>query len=297
MNWDDVRLFLALARSGSARAAADALAVSHTTVARRIEQLESTLQVRLFDRDVRGFRLTEAGEAMLGSATRAEDALMAAQRQLQGRDTQLTGEIRLTCSDVIVDHLLMPGLADFSRQYPEIDLTVMLSNDLFDLARREADVAIRVLRVDSMPPEDLIGRKVLTLRSSYYAAPSYLAKHDPTHSASGARWIGWSDRERNPDWVRRSPFPDLPAFGCFNDPKLQAQAALHGMGLAVLPCFIGDDVAGLQRVGDTEPYDSFDLWVLSHPDLRDTARLRVFRRYCAELLEAQRGRLTGTLPA
>ena len=108
MNWDDVRLFLALARNGSARAAAADLGLSHTTIARRAEQLEGDLGTRLFDRDVSGYRLTGAGEAMMASAIRAEDALLTAERQLQGRDAQLSGDIRVTTSDVIGSYLLMP---------------------------------------------------------------------------------------------------------------------------------------------------------------------------------------------
>lgn len=293
MNWDDVRLFLTLARAGSARAAAEALELSHTTVTRRIEQLEADLQTLLFDRDVRGFRLTDTGEDMMSSAVRAEEALLGAQRKLQGRDTRLSGEIRLTSSGALVSHLIMPGLVEFARQYPEIDLNVMLSDDLFDLSRREADVAVRALRAGSKPPVDLIGRKVLTLRSCYYAADDYLAAHDPWAKISTARWIGWGDRGRFPDWVKASPFPQLPAHGALNDSIMQAEAAARGMGLTVLPCFIGDRFQGLRRIPGCAPYENYDLWILSHPDLRDTARLRVFRQYCADLLEHNRALLTG----
>ena len=297
MNWDDIRLFLALARHGSARAAGEILGVSHTTVARRAEQLESDLGTRLFDRDVRGYRLTGAGETLLGQAERAEEALITAQRQLQGRDTQLSGEIRLTAPDIIATHLIMKDLVTFTRQYPDIDLQVLMSYDVFDLTRREADVAIRVIGEGRLPPEDLVGRKLVTIASGYYASLKYLEKHDPKKKDSGARWIGWGEEERYPDWVKQSPFPDIPARGKLNNAALQAEAAKQGMGLATLPCFVGDCTEGLCRIPNTEPYDNYDVWLLTHPDLRDAARLRSFRKFMVEVFEKKQALLSGKKPA
>lgn len=296
VNWDDVRIFLALAEHGSARGAAEALGVSHTTVARRAEQLESDLGARLFDRDVRGYRLTGAGETMLISAQRAEDAVLTAERQLQGRDTQLSGRVRLTAPDVIVTHLIMEDLVKFTEQYSEIDLQLLTSYDIFDLARREADVAIRIIGEGRQPPEDLVGRRLVTVASCYYASPDYLEKHDPTEKDSGTRWIGWDDEERFPDWVKASPFPNFPVYGKINNAALQAEAAKQGMGLATLPCFLGDTTDGLGRIPGTEPYENYDIWLLSHPDLRDAARLRTFRQFIVEVFETKRPLLTGKLP-
>jgi DNA-binding transcriptional LysR family regulator len=293
MNWDDTRLFLALARSGSARATATEQGVSHSTVTRRVDHLESALGVRLFDRDVRGYRLTGAGEVMMKSAVRAEDALLTAERQLQGRDAQLTGEIRLTTSNIIATHLIMDDLVEFTRQYPDIDLNVLISYDLFNLSRREADVAIRILRLGSSPPEDLVGRRLVTIKNCYYASEAYLAENDPRSVNSTARWIGWDDSERFPAWVKASPFPNLPVYGRLNDVMLQAEAARCGMGLTVLPCFFGDSVEGLRRIPNCEPYLSFDLWMLSHPDLRDAARMRTFRAFAAEVIDRKKSLLEG----
>ncbi len=295
MNWDDTRLFLALARSGSARATATEQGVSHSTVTRRVDHLESALGVRLFDRDVRGYRLTGAGEVMMKSAVRAEDALLTAERQLQGRDAQLTGEIRLTTSNIIATHLIMDDLVEFTRQYPDIDLNVLISYDLFNLSRREADVAIRILRLGSSPPEDLVGRHLVTIKNCHYASEAYLAENDPRSVNSTARWIGWDDSERFPAWVKASPFPNLPVYGRLNDVMLQAEAARCGMGLTVLPCFFGDSVEGLRRIPNCEPYLSYDLWMLTHPDLRDAARMRTFRAFAAEAIDRKKTLLAGEL--
>lgn len=295
MNWDDTRLFLALARSGSARATAAEQGVSHSTVTRRVEQLESDLGVRLFDRDVRGYRLTGAGELMMTSAVRAEDALLTAERQLQGRDSQLTGEIRFTTTNIVALNLIMNDLVEFTGLYPDIDLNVLISYDSLNLSRREADVALRIMPLGSSPPEDLVGRKLVTIKNCYYASDAYLAENDPARANSTARWIGWDDFERFPAWVKASPFPNLPVYGKMNDVMLQAEAARCGLGLTVLPCFFGDQVAGLRRIPNCESYLSYDLWMLTHPDLRDAARMRTFRAFIAEAIASKKPRLLGEL--
>ncbi len=296
MNWDDIRLFLALARHGSARKAAETLGISHTTISRRAEQLEADLGTRLFDRDVNGYRLTGEGEAMLASATKAEDALLTAERQLQGRDADLSGEVRLTTSDIIAMFLMMEDIKDFSEKYPRIDLNVLISYDVFDLGRREADIAIRFIGAGRMPPEDLVGRKLVSASSCFYASKEYLLSHDISDSACGARWIGWNDESRFPDWVKNSPYPNFPAVGKFNNGMLQAEAARHGIGLAALPCFIGDAMSELERLPGAMPYANWDIWLLSHPDSRDAARLRTFRKFVVESFERKRALVCGERP-
>ena len=291
IDWDDVRLFLELTRRGSARGAANALGLSHSTVVRRVERLEADLGARLFDRDFTGYRPTAAGETLIDSALKAEEAIIAADRQLHGQDARLTGQITLTLPDIVATHFLMPDLVRFAEQYPEIDLKMLISYDIFDLARREADVAIRVYTDNRMPPDDLIGRNLGPVYSCYYASKDYLERHDLSAADSTARWIGWSDEEPYPDWVRESPFPNVPAYGYFNNGMLQASAVQHGLGIAALPCFVGDDLAGVVRIPGCEPYSNYDVWMLTHPDLRDAARHRVFREFIAEVFEKKRVRI------
>ncbi|HKJ19455.1 MAG TPA: LysR family transcriptional regulator, partial [Woeseiaceae bacterium] len=174
IDWDNVRLFLELTRRGSARGAAQALGLSHSTVVRRVERLESGLGARLFDRDFTGYRPTPAGQTLLDSALKAEEAILAADRQLHGSDASLSGEITLTMPDVLAYFFLMPELVTFTERYPEIDLKMLISYDVFDLARREADVALRLYRQDHLPPEDLVGRKLQSVWSCYYASEAYL---------------------------------------------------------------------------------------------------------------------------
>jgi DNA-binding transcriptional LysR family regulator len=293
MNWEDVRLFLTLVRNGSARKTASEEGLSHSTIKRRVEQLETDLGVRLFDRDVRGYRLTAAGETMLISVTQAEGAFLAAQRKLQGRDTELSGEIRLTTSNIIATHLLMQEFVDFGREYPEIDLNITTSSDIFDLSRREADVALRVMPLDASPPEDLAGKKLVSVKNCYYASADYLSMHDPWAKESSARWIGWDDVERFPAWIKDTPFPHIPVYGRLNDIVLQAEAARCGMGLAVLPCFFADQIEGLIQIPNSKPYERYDLWILFHPDLRDAARFRIFRAFLIAAIKEKQSELKG----
>lgn len=294
IHWDDLRLFLELVRRGSARAAAHALGVSHSTIVRRVERLESELDATLFDRDFTGYRPTAAGETLLESAKRAEEAILTADLQVRGHDAQLSGEIRLTTSDILANYFMMPDLSVFTAQYPDIDLTVLVSYDVFDLARREADVAIRFIGGGRNPPADLIGRKLVTAASCYYATEQYLKDHDPSAKDTTARWIGWGDLERFPDWVRQSPFSDVPAYGHVNNAMSQASAVQAGLGLATLPCFVGDAIPGVVRIPGCEPYANHDIWMLSHPDLRDAARHRTFRTFIADVFEQKRDVLLGT---
>lgn len=295
INWDDLRLFLAIVRTGSARAAAAHAGVSHTTVKRRTEALERDLGCRLFDRDVSGYRLTGSGETLVSEAARAEEAVMAAERRLQGRDDLLSGRIVMTTTELIAHHLIMPDLVEFSVRYPEVDLNIQVSYDAYDLRRREADVALRFMEPGSKVPEELIGRKLGTCWTCYYATEAYLEAHDPSAKDSTARWIGWADEERYPEWVKASPYPDIPAYGSIESAVLQGKAAQQGMGMAALPCFMGDRIDGLVRLPGAEPHSNPDVWLLSHPDLRDTARFRAFRKFIANAIEAKRPLLEGRL--
>lgn len=293
IDWDDLRLFLELARRGSARSAAQALQASHSTVVRRVERLEKKLGATLFDRDFTGYRLTAAGEILLDSACTAEEAIVAADRQLRGQDTQLTGEIRITTSDILANFFLVPALPRFTAKYPDIELTVLVSYDVFDLARREADVAIRFIGGGREPPDGLMGRKLANVASCYYTTPAYFEASKPGSKNSTACWIGWGESGGFPDWVRQSPFPDAPARGHFNNAMLQAYAVQAGLGLATLPCFVGDVLPNVIRIPGCEPFPNYDAWMLSHPDLRDAARHRTFRAFIVERFEREAAAFAG----
>lgn len=163
MNWDDIKIFLALVRAGTVRGAAEKLGLSHSTVARRVEAMEKRLAVRLFDRLPTGYAVTPAGEDMLRVAEGVENELDGLERRILGHDRQLAGHIRLTMVDFLASNLLMSHLVEFTRKYPDIDLEIITSYDALNLDNREADVS---LRFGQNPPEHLFGRRLLTIATA-----------------------------------------------------------------------------------------------------------------------------------
>lgn len=289
MDWNDIKVFLALVRHGSVRAAASKLGVSHSTVARRIEVLEKRLGVRLFDRISTGYAITPAGEDVLAIAEGVENDLDSLERRVVGRDQRLVGNIRLTTADFLATHLLMPHLADFTRQYPDINLEVVTTYQVLDMNKREADVALRFTR---KPPEHLVGRQLATLSTTAYASVEYLEQHQ-LGADSDACWIGYNGQARYPKWVRESDYPHLPARGHFESMLLQLDAAKAGMGIAMLPCMLGDSEPSLCRVPPGTLTPAFELWLLTHRDVRTTARLRVFTGFLSQAIIGERARLEG----
>lgn len=290
MNWDDIKLFLALIRTGTVRNAAARLGVSHSTVARRIDALESNLAVRLFDRPPSGYVLTAAGEDMLEVAEQVETEINGLERRILGHDTKLSGPIRLTMVDALATNLLMPHLTAFTEQYPEIDLELEVSYEAANLDYREADIA---LRFATNPPEHLIGRRLVTCATAAYASLEYLDSHDLQDATSG-RWIGFGGQTSFPKWAKESAYPHLPIKGKFISLLVQLEACKAGMGVAMLPCFLGEGDASLKRLSTFKPNPSFELWILTHRDLRTNARVRVFADFLATVIKGLRPQLEGT---
>jgi DNA-binding transcriptional LysR family regulator len=282
VDWDAIRVVLAVARTGSFSRAARALAVDQTTVSRRIASVERTLQVRLFHRRPTGYVATPEAADVLAHAFRMEEEALALERRLLGRDTRLAGRLRVTVSDAVATYLLLPHLEAFRARYPEIALELIISNDALDLGTRAADVAVRVtLR----PPETLIGRKVATVDYAVYATAAYLARH-PDPSAAEVDAVTWIGADDAPPWVRRN-FPHARVALRVDSPLSLAAAARAGLGLTLLPCFIGAREPTLVRVATAFREPSWGLWVLSHPDLRATARVRVLRDFVVKILKAE----------
>ena len=296
MDWDDVRYFLALSRHGSVRAAGSSLGVSHSTVARRVEALEERLKVRLFDRTPDGYTLTDGGRQMIPGAERVEGEMAELERKLLGQDERLHGLVRITCTDAYLSDIIVRDMASFCAKYPGIDLEVSNSYRAFDLSKREADIALRVHRVDKDPPEHLIGRKLARVYYANYVAKAHRERLDPEVVGNNTRWLGWGPRKSDEEWVSKSSYPQVPVWGAFGSQALHQQALRAGLGIGKMACYIGDKDPLLQRLkrDDLAPY--FDIWMLSHPDLRDNARLQSARDYLAQALLAETPLFHGERP-
>ena len=274
MNWDDLKIFLAVAEAPSMRMAAKNLRVSHSTVSRRIDALESKLAARLFERLPEGYKLTPAGRDLLPISQELRETVDAYSLKVLGRDTELEGAICVTMPDVIAIEVMMPYIAEFQQLYPDIMVRIEASMEVFDLNRREADIAFRFT---NEPPEHLIGRRVASAHQAVYAHKDYAAQHDFNDPDCEARWIGWGQPVEAPTWIATSPFPHLKMGNYFDNPLIQREAVRQKLGLGFLPCAIMDKDEDFIRL--TAPAPSREFWVLTHKDLKDTARLRVFREF------------------
>lgn len=275
VDWDNVRVFLATMRAGSLRGAADELGLSHPTARRRLNVLEQQLGLKLFERRRDGLHATVEASELMHAAEEVEQAMHGLGRAARAAEPALRGPIRVTAPEIVATDLLMPDLVAFQKRWPEIELQVESSYDLANLERREADVALRAMPHGKRPAEHLTGRM---------AGVSYNAIY-----GRGERWIGWKGEAEDRGWIEKTPFPDLPIFGAMNDAMLQRAACVAGLGLTMLPCFFADPV--LER--RTKPQPHFDLWVLVHPDLRRSPRLRSFRDAMVAAIKQHRGRLEG----
>ncbi len=284
MNWDDLRFFLALARHGSASAAGRALGVKHTTVARRIRAFEERLGTRLFERLRDGYAMTQAAENMFEHALAMEVLAQAVDREAFGHDAELAGPLKLTVAHDIADRLIVPNLRAFTDAYPHIDLQLLTTAGLVDFAAREADIA---LRLTAKPPEELVGREVVRLQHGIYGTTRTLRKRTDRVDV-----ILFRSGDKRPAWVTEN-FPDARTVLRVDDLSSMAAATRNHLGLSRMPCFMGDTDAGLRRLEVPLAPSDWGVWILSHVDLRSTARVRVCREFLLELIESQRALIQG----
>ncbi len=285
-DWDDLRFFLAVARSGTISGAAQELGVNHSTVARRINAYEKKNAVRLFERLPNGYVMTQAAENIYRYALDVEERTLAIERELFGRDARLQGRLCITAFHGLVNPFLLPHLQRFRERYPEIDLELHVTTEVRDLGAREADIAIRGT---PRPPDHLVGRNVANFARAIYSSQKYQARgpHRP-------EVILWRDEPQLPDWVV-SHFPDARVALRADDIVTIRTAVKEGLGLALMPCWVADTEPELLRLNlDVEP-SVWGLWVLIHADLRMTARVRVCRDFLIDALSEYKDLFEGRL--
>ncbi len=290
VDWDDVRHFLALARCGSVRAAGASLGVSHSTVARRVEALEARVSARLFDRSRDGYQLTEVGHEMLPQAERIETEMNALERTLHGRDERLAGRVSLTCCDAYVAAFLAEELRPYCEEHPGIELHFDIDSRPFDLTKREADLAVRILPCGKSPPEPLIAARLAPMILANYVSEAHRASRSPDVNGSSPRWLSFEPRRDHRPLIAASSYPDVPPWGAFSSIQALATGAAAGLGIVMLPSYAGDTHPGLERLARPDLTHVADLWLLSHPDLRTNARLRAARSAITGAFEAHAAR-------
>lgn len=286
MQWDSLKLFLAIAGSGSLAAAARALDVNHSTVFRRLNGFEQELGGRVFERLATGYQLTPLGEEVLARARDIQHAMDDLERAVLGKDIQPRGVVKITAPNNIAYRFLPRYFHDFHRRYPEIRLEIFVSNLEFNMSNRQADIAVRAT---DTPPEHLIGRKITDLRWSVYASEKLPKKKRPAsmQDLKNHPLIGASGGMKNLKAYRAmdAKYADNIRVRC-DDMVSMAHFTEAGAGLAVLP----DDEArkGIVRLFEFEPQVVSKLWLLTHPDLRHTERIRLVMEELAKAFQNDR---------
>ena len=271
MEWNDVRIFLAVARGGSLGAAARRLGVSHPTVGRRIKVLEDEARQPLFRRTKDGLVLTDAGDTVLALAESMEDSAMSMERRLVGNDQRLEGLLRISSADWFAGYVLAPVLVELTRRHPAVVPEVIASYRLLDLSRREADVAFRIVPFSE---PDIVQRRLMRMSYGLYAsAETALALQDDPASVGVILMNTAQSHFPDVAWVL-DRFPRSRRVFTSTSRSVQAQMCRRGVGIAVLPRPLGDAVPGLQRIEMADEPPTREIWVGYHHDLRHMDRLR-----------------------
>lgn len=295
LDWNDLRYLLAVAEHGSLSGAARALTVNHSTVLRRIGRFEEQLAVRLFERLPGGYVLTAAGEALANSARQISDTVTAVERRIIGQDLRLSGQVRVATTDTLGLFILPVLVTRFREAHPEVQIELIAGNPQADLTRRDADVAVRPTR---KPPDHLVGRKVCRIAYAPYAAPSYLDQRRARTALPKHIWVAPDDSMASSvvgSYMQRRLQSAAISFRA-NSLALLAKACEAGLGVAMLPCYLGESI-GLTRI--REPLDEVttDLWILTHVDLRKTARVRALVDFLSAALGTKRALFEGKAKA
>lgn len=291
MDWNDLNLVLAICRSGTLSGAAKSLGINYTTVFRRINAIEKKLDVRLFDRQPTGYVMTDAGEVMKRSAERIDEEVITLSRELTGKDLRLQGTIRITAPEGVALHLLSPHLAAFCALHPDITMEMIATSSPLRLSKREADLAVRVT---NKPPDNYIGREVCKFRHGIYASPGYLENNQDL-SLDEHHWVMSEDSFEYsplPSW-RKKYHPNARVVFSSNNTLAVVDAAKRGLGVTLLPCILGDREPGLIRTTHAPVELNFSLWILIHPDLRNTARVKALMAFLLGELEKEKPAIEG----
>jgi DNA-binding transcriptional LysR family regulator len=296
LNWDDLKYFLAVARTGTLRGGADRIQVNHTTLTRRLSVMEERVGSRLFDRSKQGLVLTQLGEDLMPHAERVEAELTAAARVSVGRDAHPSGTVYITLPHGLAMTSLMDDFTAFADQYPDITLNMNFTNDIRDLTRREADVS---LRVASEVSDDVVGRKLVQMSQAAYCTRRY-AERVKDNGGEGLNLIGWHEPEEaiTADWVKRSYYPKATLKHRVSELVPMITLAASGLGMAYLACNLGDRHPNLIRAPFQKPMPYRSIWLLLHRDLKNTARVRLFVDFLADRVQSRRNEfwVAGTNP-
>lgn len=288
-DWNDYLFFLKIASCGNLQAAALELGVNPSTAYRRINGLEKRLKVRLFDRFKTGYVLTSAGEDVFSRVCQVEEQMHAIQRIIEGRDSELCGSLKISTTDTLGYYWLPPYIRRFKELYPDIVIDLGIKTSYTDMNRREADIVIPAV---NMQPDYMVGRKLFVLFFQLCASKAYIqsygkpekpadfSKHKfllPNETLAGlsaSKWIRQMVAEKN-------------IVACSDRFTALYHLARQGLGLTMLPFYV------IQRDPEIEPilrlpeHCNHQVWILTHPDLRNSGRVRAFMQFISAALNRE----------
>ena len=296
LDWDDLKYFLAMAEHGSLSAAARKLNVSQPTLSRRLTALEENVGSELFSRTRAGLEMTALGEEMTRHARHMRDDVHAIERLVTGHDSSLQGSVIVSCIEVLGAQWLVKALRGFRDQYPGITVDVKIENTAADLLRREADIALRMFRPVQ---NDLVAKRTVTMNYGYYAHKDYLAEHGTPTSLSELKDHNFilphdeilAHTSKNPK--KHIGMAKAAAFRSNNLIALST-AVNEGYGIGAYSCLLAAHAPDLVRLFDDHIVFSSDIWLVSHAELRRSARIRAMFDYIGDVLNDNAELCAGT---
>ncbi|CAA2158831.1 HTH-type transcriptional regulator DmlR [Methylobacterium brachiatum] len=289
-DWNDLRSFLAVVRAGRLTVAAQQLGVDHSTLSRRITSLENALQVRLFDRLLTGYVLTEAGRSLVGEAERIEAVAIRISSDLMEAKVQMSGPVRVATPEGFGTYFLAQHLQTLAGRHPEVTLELIADPGVVSLARREADIAVTMERPDAGP---LRAQKLMNYEYGLYGSEQFLREHGTGKGDldyDGVRLIGYiHDMIPTPahDYLSeliRGRRADLQISNIIT----QLSATLSGYGLCILPCFMAAQHRALRRVIPERIRFTRSYWLVTHVDVRAPARAKAIVAFLQDIVRENR---------
>ncbi|MFM9383779.1 LysR family transcriptional regulator [Pseudomonas sp. UV AK001] len=276
MNWDDARVFLAVCRESTLRGAARVLRVDQATVGRRIAALEKSLNATLFLRTSEGYALTAMGEAALKAVEKMEHSALELERQIQGLDDRLTGNVRVSTTDSLAIDFLIPAISRLHGQHPDVRVQLDASTQMLNLAKREADIAVRNARPEN---PDLIARRLARWPVGLFASRAYVDAHGvpaPGTAFEGHDLVVYQPYLQGNKEITLAgePVNRGRIVASLNSSLLIRRSIAAGLGVGEIPVYMGERDSLVRLWPDRTRLLPYEVWLVTHADLRHTARVR-----------------------
>lgn len=281
LDWDLVRSFLVVARTGSLSAAARELGESQPTLSRDIQAIESVTKLNLFKRTTQGLTLTEAGQNLVDAASKMDDAADLFQRQVSGMSVELEGDVRISVNEIVGVYLLPPAIAAFRREHPGVSIEIVITNEPSSISKREADIALRMFK-PTQP--DLVAKRLPDLELGFYATQDYINEFGTPQSMdefSQHSIIGFDQGTEFIDGAAKLGYHLVRDNFALRTDHLLAQINLcrAGAGIVGTHVELANRWPELVRIMDWIPLPSLEFWIVCHSDTQFNSRIRAFQQF------------------